>query len=957
MIRPERRSLWCHFGCNDRKNRSLNKLHSDVFLVMMEHYGHVSSGHSGASGYSVTSGHSGMSSVEKSPMNPGHLRSNSSGSSSRHSRQNSRDWEVVTDTPATTAIAGCASGVENCIPGICEGYLMKKRKYPLKGWHKRYFFLEKGILKYSKTQQDLNKRKVHGTLDVSLAVMSVNKKSRRIDLDAENNLYHIKAKSDEIFYIWLTKLTAHRIYKKNEAISVHQGVLQALSAGRQSPLPAVACLAQRNKAMWDVHLPQYPSTSSIYQAPIPGSHSRTSSRVNSKVSAWLQQTQETHACQQDLARCEQDLAELGCLIQKLHCLEGDLPITNTDLEQRINMQNLTLEKPKKKVGKAWGHTRTLSHGMLYGSHLGTPAGLGASLQSIPDYVYSQLSTPGVTSPEGKKLQKDICAVAQRVHSSLKSIQEVLSVERERLRQAWTGPDLRQSTSDQLASLCTTLSELELQSRLTKVHSLSLSSDSTDESFCTVQQDQPSTPSQVRLTHSRLSVAESMAEYFDASEVVVTESLSENEASDESGLSDVTTSNSEPEENHAAANLKYRTSVSNAPDVPSSVPRDTGRRTVMPARCADNSHIGILSILYNNIGKDLSRVSMPVVLNEPLNFLQRVSEELEYPELLDIANRTDDPYQRMVYVAVFSISGYAWASWRNRYKPFNPVLGETYESIREDRGFRYVAEQVSHHPPVSACHAESENFTFWQDQRWKNKFWGKSVEIVSTGMVNVALPRYGDHYEWNKVVTCIHSVFSQQRWLEHYGDVVIRNLNSDECTCKITFVKSSYGGGEMSKNEVQGVVLNQAGNVVHRFGGTWHEGIFCDTLPNPQCLWKPNEQPEDHFEYYGFSRYARELNELTPELETLLPPTDTRFRPDQRLLEEGKVAEADKRKDEVEGKQRERRKEMAKNGEEHVPRFFRKTVDAAGREVWVSNGTYWKIREQPGFANTNNLDLW
>lgn len=47
----------------------------------------------------------------------------------------------------------------------------------------------------------------------------------------------------------------------------------------------------------------------------------------------------------------------------------------------------------------------------------------------------------------------------------------------------------------------------------------------------------------------------------------------------------------------------------------------------------------------------------------------------------------------VYVAAFSISGYAWASWRYRYKPFNPVLGETYESHREDRGFYYVSEQV------------------------------------------------------------------------------------------------------------------------------------------------------------------------------------------------------------------------------------------------------------------------
>lgn len=44
----------------------------------------------------------------------------------------------------------------------------------------------------------------------------------------------------------------------------------------------------------------------------------------------------------------------------------------------------------------------------------------------------------------------------------------------------------------------------------------------------------------------------------------------------------------------------------------------------------------------------------------------------------------------------------------------------------------------------------------------------------------------------------------------------------------------------------------------------------------------DEQPEDFFDYYGFSTYARELNELTPELEAVLPPTDTRFRPDQRF---------------------------------------------------------------------------
>ncbi|KAL7379140.1 hypothetical protein ABVT39_023478 [Epinephelus coioides] len=869
--------------------------------------------------------------LDKSPAStfkPGHSRSSSTGSS-KHSKQ-SRNWEVMDDMQQLDMYSVPGSTLDLSIPGICEGYLMKKRKYPLKGWHKRYFLLEKGILKYSKTQQDIQRGKLHGSLDVSLAVMSINKKTKGIDLDAGDNLYHLKAKSHDLFYIWLTKLCAHRLYRKNEAMSVHHGVLHALSMGSNT-MPAMATLAQTNRAM-PLH---YASSASVYQpemgSPAPAVTSNPG--VTSKVSAWLQQTHDIDATSNDLARCQAELTELAQLIQRLNWLEGGLPITNTDLEMRISMQNLSLEKPKKKVGKGFGHSRTLSRveamgGMFTSSHLSANCnpGLAASVQSIPDYVYSQLSNPQVTSPEAKKLHQDICAASQRVHSSLKSIYEVLNLERERLRQAWTGPDLRHNTSQQLATLCSTLSER--------------------------------TPSMGRHSHRAPSVADSMAEYFDASEVIVCESSSEAEASDESGLSDITTtSNSEPEEGHATATLNYRASLNNAPDRPSPVPTNTGRRTVLPAPGTDNSHIGIMTILYNNIGKDLSRVSMPVALNEPVSLLQRLSEELEYSELLDIANTIDDPYERMVYVAVFSISGYAWASWRYRYKPFNPVLGETYESHREDRGFHYISEQVSHHPPISACHAESENFTFWQDQRWKNKFWGKSVEIISSGLVNVTLPKYGDHYEWNKVVTCIHNVLSQDRWLEHYGEVVIKNTKSDLCTCKITFVKSRYWSSDNTKNEVQGVVLDRAGEVVHRFGGLWHEGIFCDTLPTPKCIWKPNVQPDDYAQYYGFSRYARELNELTPELRAVLPPTDTRFRPDQRLLEEGKVAEADKKKDEVEEKQRERRKEMAKIGEEHIPRFFRKSVDEAGREVWLSNGTYWKQRQDPGFANTENLELW
>lgn len=72
-----------------------------------------------------------------------------------------------------------------------------------------------------------------------------------------------------------------------------------------------------------------------------------------------------------------------------------------------------------------------------------------------------------------------------------------------------------------------------------------------------------------------------------------------------------------------------------------------RRSCLPAPCPNASNISLWNILRNNIGKDLSKVAMPVELNEPLNTLQRLCEELEYSELLDKAAQVPSALERMV----------------------------------------------------------------------------------------------------------------------------------------------------------------------------------------------------------------------------------------------------------------------------------------------------------------------
>lgn len=46
-----------------------------------------------------------------------------------------KDWEVIDDVQVEMQGAG-DDPQDRTAPGICEGYLLKRRKWPLKGWHK-----------------------------------------------------------------------------------------------------------------------------------------------------------------------------------------------------------------------------------------------------------------------------------------------------------------------------------------------------------------------------------------------------------------------------------------------------------------------------------------------------------------------------------------------------------------------------------------------------------------------------------------------------------------------------------------------------------------------------------------------------------------------------------------------------------------------------------------------------
>ncbi|XP_038174128.1 oxysterol-binding protein-related protein 3 isoform X4 [Arvicola amphibius] len=801
-------------------------------------------------------------------------RSTSSCSSKQGSRQDS--WEVV------EGLRGEMTYTQE--PPVQKGFLLKKRKWPLKGWHKRFFYLDKGILKYAKSQTDIEREKLHGCIDVGLSVMSVKKSSKCIDLDTEEHIYHLKVKSDEVFDEWVSKLRHHRMYRQNEIAMFPRDVSHFF------PGPTVTDSAP---GVFDSISSRKRSSLSKQNSFQTGSNLSFSCGGDTRVPFWLQSSEDMEKCSKDLAHCHVYLLEMSQLLQSMDVLH------RTYSAPAIN----AIQVPKPFSGPVRLHSSN------------------PNLSTLDLGEEKSYSDGSEASSEFSKMQEDLCHVAHKVYFALRSAFNSISAEREKLKQLEL--DASSSPSAQVVGL---------------KHALS-SENSGDESRALVHQ---------LSNESRLSITDSLSEFFDAQEVLLSPSSSENEISDDdSYVSDISDNLSLDNLSNDLDNERQTL----GPVLESGGEARSKRRTCLPAQGPNTSSVSLWSILRNNIGKDLSKVAMPVELNEPLNTLQRLCEELEYSELLDKAARMPSALERMVYVAAFAISAYASSYFRAGSKPFNPVLGETYECIRRDKGFQFFAEQVSHHPPISACHAESGNFVFWQDVRWKNKFWGKSMEIVPIGTTHVTLPAFGDHFEWNKVTSCIHNILSGQRWIEHYGEIVIKNLTDDSCHCKVNFIKAKYWS--TNAHEIEGTVFDRNGKAVHRLFGKWHESIYCGGASSSTCVWRANPMPKGYEQYYGFTQFALELNEMDPLSRSLLPPTDTRFRPDQRLLEEGNIEEAEVQKQRIEQLQRERRRVLEENNLEHQPRFFRKSSD----DTWVSNGTYLELRRDLGFSKLDHPVLW
>ncbi|KAB8300943.1 hypothetical protein EYC80_002868 [Monilinia laxa] len=382
-----------------------------------------------------------------------------------------------------------------------------------------------------------------------------------------------------------------------------------------------------------------------------------------------------------------------------------------------------------------------------------------------------------------------------------------------------------------------------------------------------------------------------------------------------------------------------------------------RKAIPPATVLPPSLIGFLR---KNVGKDLSTISMPVSANEPLSLLQRVAEQLEYCNLLNTAADQQDPIKRLLHVAAFAVSQFSNSRAKERAirKPFNPMLGETFELVRSDQefpgGFRLLVEKVSHRPVRMACQADSAKWSLGQSPAPTQKFWGKSAELITDGRVRMVLrlpDGIEERYTWNVATVFLRNVVMGEKYVEPVGNMTVTN-ESTGAKALVEFKQKGMFGG---RSEDVGV---EAYDGEGKHTGVSLQGNWTSSLKLVEAgrssgseIWKVGDLVDNAPNCYGLTTFAAQLNEITEIEKGKMAITDSRLRPDQRAAEAGKLDEAEDVKAKLEEAQRRRRRSMEDRGEQWRAKWFVRVeggVEEEGEEVWGLKGGkegYWEERER------------
>ncbi|KAM8884055.1 oxysterol-binding protein-related protein 10-like isoform 3-T3 [Synchiropus picturatus] len=375
---------------------------------------------------------------------------------------------------------------------------------------------------------------------------------------------------------------------------------------------------------------------------------------------------------------------------------------------------------------------------------------------------------------------------------------------------------------------------------------------------------------------------------------------------------------------------------------------------------DDQRSIILHLLSQlKLGMDLTRVVLPTFILEKRSLLEMYANFMAHPDMFLSITAGATAEDRIIrFVEYYLTAFHEGRKGAVAKKPYNPVLGETFHcswevpwdrvrpltranvgSAREPgRGpnnaqqaedspgscyrVRFVAEQVSHHPPVSGFYCECRekkmcvNAHVWT----KSKFMGMSVGVSMVGEGVLCLMEHDEEYVFTLPCAYARSILTVP-WVELGGKVAITCAKSGY-SAAVTFHTKPFYGGKVHRVTAE-VKHNSTNSIVCKAQGEWNGTL--------------------EFTYSSGDTKVIDTNKL-PVTRKRLRPVEKQGRTESRRLwqhvtkslKEGNLDEATEHKHRLEECQRGEERQRAADNKPWTPKYFTKEGDG-----WIYNSPLWK----------------
>ncbi|XP_060771046.1 oxysterol-binding protein-related protein 5 isoform X1 [Neoarius graeffei] len=243
------------------------------------------------------------------------------------------------------------------------------------------------------------------------------------------------------------------------------------------------------------------------------------------------------------------------------------------------------------------------------------------------------------------------------------------------------------------------------------------------------------------------------------------------------------------------------------------------------------------------GMDLSKVVLPTFILEARSFLDKLSDYYYHANLLSQAVTEESPYCRIKQVLRWYLSGF-YKKPKGLKKPYNPILGETFRCCwlhpQTDSCTFYIAEQVSHHPPISAFYVSNkkDGFIISGSILAKSKFYGNSLSAILDGKARLLFLTRDEEYIITMPYAHCKGILYGTMTLELGGKITIE-CEKTKYTSELEFKLKPFLGSSYNVNQVSGKI-RMGEDVLATVEGHWDGEVLLieKKTGHQEVLWNP-----------------------------------------------------------------------------------------------------------------------